>query len=265
MYKMIALDIDDTLLNDDLQITPETHEALKQAIEQGIIVTLATGRMFASAKQVAQQLALDVPLITYQGAYVRTLRDETLFYERTVPSDAAQKLFEYTEKHHLHLQLYWNDTLYVKEDNEKVRHYVGVSGVSYVVEPDFQSIIDKPLIKMLIFEEAELLDRITPELRELLGDQVHITKSKPVYLEFMHAEATKGHALAALAQHYNCSMEQVIGVGDAWNDRELISMSGLGVAMGNAIDELKEIADFVTKTNNEDGIKHVLDTYVFNR
>jgi len=265
MYKLIAIDVDDTLLNDDLVVTEGTKEALSRAIEQGVVVTLATGRMFASAQKIARQIDLNVPIITYQGSLVKRLLDETVLYERSVPQEAAQKLLDYCERRGLHLQLYVNDILYVREANEKAQGYSELSKIPFVVEPDFAKLLAQPTTKMLIIDDPDLLDEVAVELGELIGDQTHITKSKAHYLEILHREGTKGHALQFLAEHYGCAIEETIAIGDAWNDREMIEVAGLGVAMGNAIESLKQVADFVTLTNNEEGVKHVIDKFVLNR
>lgn len=264
MYKLIAIDVDDTLLNDDLEVTPATRRALETAAELGVVVTLATGRMYASAQRIARQIELNVPLITYQGSLVKNLEGHT-FYERHVPADAAYTLYSLCEEKGLHLQLYVDDVLYVQEDNIKIQRYAELSKIPYTVEPDFDQLIKKPQTKMLIIDEPERLSRLAPELAGQLGDQVHMTTSKSEFLEFLHKEGTKGDALRFLAGHYGCSMSEVIAIGDAWNDREMLEAAGLGVAMGNAVEGLKELADYVTLTNNEEGVKHVIETFVLNR
>jgi len=264
LYRLIAIDIDDTLLTDEGEITDATRAALAEAVNRGVTVTLATGRMFASAVKIAERIGLNVPIITYQGALIKTPFDGRVLYERSVPADAAREILDYCRKRRLHLQLYTEDRLYAAEDNDKVRDYVRITEVPYYVEPDFDKLIDKPQTKMLIIDDPDRLDRIAEELRPVFGSRVHITKSKPHYLEFLHPEATKGHALAALARHVGCAMEQTIAIGDSWNDREMIEAAGLGVAMGNAVESLKAVAGYVTKTNNEEGVKHVIDTFILN-
>ncbi|MCZ8515556.1 Cof-type HAD-IIB family hydrolase [Paenibacillus filicis] len=263
MYKMLAIDIDDTLINDEKQITPGTAQALADALAHGVIVTLATGRMYASARQLASQLKLNVPLITYQGALVKNALDGRVLYERTVPQSAARKLFEYCERYGLHLQTYLDDVLYVKESNEKAKDYAALSNIPFTVYPAFHELADKAPTKLLIIDEPAKLDDIALELRELLGQEVHITKSKPHFLEIMHREGTKGHALSHLADHFGVELSQVIAIGDSWNDREMLEVAGLGVAMDNAVPALKEIADYVTRSNNEDGIQHVVEKFIF--
>ncbi|MCD1261455.1 HAD family phosphatase [Paenibacillus athensensis] len=261
-YKLMAVDLDDTLLRDDLTISEETTNAIRQAAELGVTVTIATGRSFPSAAQIARQIGLNVPIITYQGAVVKNLLDENVLYERTVPVDCARFLLDFCEQRKLHLQLYHGDQLYAGEDNDKIKKYVGLTKTPYIVG-DLRQWIDIPQPKLLIVDEPHVCDALLAELQPQLGERLHITKSKPNYLEFMHREGTKGHAVRFLAGHFGCTLDQVIGVGDSWNDREMLEVAGLGVAMDNARPELKAIADFITLSNNDDGVRHVLERFVF--
>lgn len=262
MYRLVAIDVDDTLLNDEVQVTDATRQALTEAVKAGVTVTLATGRMFASARKIADKIGLNVPIITYQGSLIKTPFDGKVLYERSVPADAAREIHDYCRRNGLHLQLYIRDELYTTEDNAKVQGYSKLSGVPYIVESDFEKLIGEPSTKLLAIDDPALLDRAAEELRQIVGDRVHITKSKPHYLEFMHKEGTKGHALRYLAGHVGCAIEETIAIGDSWNDHEMIEAAGLGVAMGNAVQQLKDIADYVTLSNNEDGVKHVIDKFI---
>ncbi|WP_150265772.1 Cof-type HAD-IIB family hydrolase [Paenibacillus tepidiphilus] len=264
MYKLIAIDIDDTLINDDKEVTPATQTALEQAVAAGVVVTLATGRAYASAQAIARQTGLNVPIITYQGALVKNLMDEKVLYERYVPQEAVRKLFQYCVEHNLHLQTYIDDKLYAREENQKLVEYSQLNKTRYYIEPDWEKLVEQPTPKMLIIDDPAFLDELSPVLRELLGDSVHITKSKPHFLEIMHHEGTKGLALEFLAGHFGCDLSETIAVGDSWNDHEMLEAAGLGVAMANAIPALKEIADFVTLSNNEDGVKYAIDKFILN-
>lgn len=264
-YKLIAIDIDDTLLNDELAVSEGTKQALAEAVERGVIVTLATGRMYPSAKKIASQLELNVPIITYQGAVIRNLLDEVTLYERSVPTEAVKKIYEYTERNDLHFQIYFEDRLYSKSENQWIEGYIHVAKIPYIVPENFTEFLDKPLSKLIIIDEPARLDAIMPELHEILGDSVYMTKSKPHYLEFMHPEGTKGKALTYLARHYGCDLSEVIAVGDSWNDHDMLETAGLGVAMGNAVEPLKQIADYVTASNNEEGVKLVVEKFILQR
>ncbi|WP_123041741.1 Cof-type HAD-IIB family hydrolase [Cohnella candidum] len=263
-YRLMAVDLDDTLLTDDLTVTESTKKAMKRAIAEGFHLTIATGRMFDSAQQIAKQVGLNVPIITYQGSLIKNLLDEQVLYERSVPADAAARLYEYCKQHGLHLQTYIDDKLYAPEENDRLKAYAKQSNIPYTIVPDFAALLagSPKQTKMIIIDEPERLDAIKPELAELMGPEVHLTKSKSHYLEFLHREGTKGHALRFLAAHYDIPLEETIAVGDAWNDREMIEAAGLGVAMANAVPALKELADFVTLSNNEDGVRHVLEKFV---
>lgn len=263
MYKLIAIDLDDTLLNDRLEVTEGTKQAMQAAIDQGVVVTLATGRMFASAKKIAGQLGLDVPLITYHGSLVKNMIDETVLYERSIPTDIANVVHKYCTENQLHLQLFIDDIVYAQEENEKIIEYGRMTSMPYQIEADFSKLLlSKPTTKMIIIDEPLRLDEIAKELRGRFGEQIHISKSKPNYLEFMHPEGTKGDAIQFLAALFGCELSEVIAIGDSWNDCEMIEAAGLGVAMENAIPALKEIADYVTKSNNDEGVRHVIEKFV---
>ncbi|GAF06073.1 hydrolase [Paenibacillus pini JCM 16418] len=193
---------------------------------------------------------------------MKNLMDGHVLYERYVPKDAAHKLFEYCIEHDLHLQVYIDDKLYAREENQKLKDYSELNRTPYYIEPDFEKLIAQKTPKMLIIDDPDYLDQLGPILRELLGDQVHITKSKPQFLEIMHHEGTKGHALTFLAKEFDCDMSQTIAIGDSWNDHEMLEAAGLGVAMGNAIQALKDIADYVTLSNNDDGVKAAIEKFV---
>ena len=169
MFRMIAIDIDDTLITDDNIVTEGTKEALRKAQAQNVIVTLATGRMFASAKQIARQIDLNVPIITYQGALIKTLIDEKTRYEKTVPQRTAAFLFNYAARHGLHLQGYYEDRLYAKEENDKLIGYSRLSNVPYIIEPEFERLASLPMTKLLIIDEPEKLDQIAAELKPKIG------------------------------------------------------------------------------------------------
>ncbi|WP_027092862.1 Cof-type HAD-IIB family hydrolase [Cohnella thermotolerans] len=263
-YRFIAMDLDDTLLTDELTVSDKTREAMARALAQGVRLTIATGRMFASAQRIAKQVGLNVPIITYQGSLVRNLLDEQVLYERSVPMETVRILYDYTREHGLHLQTYIDDQLYSFDGGEKLIGYAKQSGIPYKIEPDLDRLPEGRHTKLVIIDDPQKLDDLIPVLRPLLGDGVHMTKSKANYLEFLHPEGTKGHALRFLAGHFGIPMEETIAIGDAWNDREMIEAAGLGVAMANAVPALREIADYVTLSNNDDGVAHVLEKFVLN-
>jgi len=134
--RLLALDLDDTLLNSRLQITPKSVDALNQVVDRGIKVTLATGRMFRSARPFARQLGIEVPLITYQGALVKNAVSEEVLYHRPVPAALAAQAVEYVKETGYHYQVYFNDHLYMERLTPEGSAYARLAGVDPVIEPD---------------------------------------------------------------------------------------------------------------------------------
>ncbi|MFK2826644.1 Cof-type HAD-IIB family hydrolase [Bacillus sp. B190/17] len=264
MYKMVAIDLDGTLLNDELIVSQGTIEAIQQAVARGTVVTIATGRMFRSAKRFAEQLGLNVPLITYQGALIQDVEEKEVMYERPVPSDIAHQLIEMACEKNMHLQVYQDDMLYAASDNEILRRYAEAVQVPYKVEPNLVSLAERGFTKALFIDEPHCIDVLQSELRALFGERASIAKSKPTYLEVTHPEANKGIALLHLAQKLGIERSEIIGIGDNYNDLDLVLTAGLGVAMGNAVEEVKEKADYISRSNNEEGVRHVIEKFVLN-
>ena len=259
---MIAIDLDGTLLTDELQISPDTVEGIQKAVELGTIVTIATGRMFPSAKLFAQQLGINVPLITYQGAIIKDVDEKEVIYERLISPDIAQKLVEIASEKNLHLQVYQDDILYGASENELLISYAEGVKVPYTVEPDLLKLAKKGFTKALFIDKPETLDALQDELVTLFGERAHIAKSKEFFLEVTHPEANKGSALLYLAEKLGIDRSEIIGIGDNHNDIELIMTAGLGIAMGNGVKELKDISDYISLTNNEEGVLHAIEKFV---
>jgi len=264
MYKMIAIDLDGTLLTDELMVSPDTVTAIQKAVGLGTIVTIATGRMFPSAKVFAQQLGINVPLITYHGAIIKDVNENEVMYERLISPNVAQNLVAIATEKQIHLQVYQDDILYSAWENEKLIAYSEEAKVPYTIEPDLAKLAKKGFTKALFIDNHDTLDILQDELQWLFGEQAHIAKSKKTYLEVTNTEANKGSALLYLAKKLGIDRSEIIGIGDNHNDIELIKTAGLGIAMGNAVKELKDIADYISLTNNDDGVLHVIEKFIIN-
>ena len=266
MYKLVAIDIDDTLINDDNIMTEGTLAALNAAHEQGVVIALATGRMFAGAYPVAKQVGLDIPVISYQGALIKDLESNTVLYEKSVPSNVVEKIIKFSKEKDVHLQIYSGDQLYARVDNDRVRTYAANQNLPYHIEPNFDTrFLVEPVTKMLIYEEPELIDTLLNELKPELGQDCYITKSKPAYLEITHLEVNKGEAIKYLCNHFDIQLDEVIAIGDSWNDIQMLQVAGLPVAVANANDDLKKVAKYITASNNEEGVREVLEKFVLNQ
>ncbi len=266
-YRFVAIDLDDTLLSDDLMISPSTIRAIQEAVKKGVTITLATGRMFQSAKQFAEKININVPIITYQGACIRNIYDKGALYQRLLPKNIAVDVISKLKKNGKKVQIYIDDELIVEKDNPYIHQYSKVTNVNYQVVDDLGEEIklrNKQPLKILTIDKPEEIKKMEIEYREIYRNKMHITISKPHFLEFSHLEATKGQAIAYLTKKMGISLDEVIAIGDSYNDYDMIKMAGLGVAMENANPDIKKIADYITKTNNDEGVTEVLNRYILN-
>lgn len=259
--KLIAVDLDDTLLDNTIAVSPRTREVIRQAIGQGVTVTVATGRMFCSAAQYARQLELDVPLITYNGAMIKSCLSEEVLYHQPIDNDLALQVLDLFREQGWHIQCYINDTLYVEELNDKARKYERLSGVkAYPLGDRLYSITDDPT-KLLSIAAPDDIQAIWRVVEERFPGKLYIAQSKPHYLEMAHPAVNKGQALAFLADRLKISQNEVMAVGDSINDLDMIEYAGWGVAMGNAHERVKALAQAVTLGNDEDGVAEAIIKY----
>lgn len=261
-YKLIAADLDDTLLNDELEVSTRNRKALADAQDKGLVVTIATGRMFRSALPIALDLGIKGPIISYQGAFVKGAVDGRVYVHRPVPFKLAKEVLAEGYKAGVHINLYLDDNLFMDKVTEEGEFYVRQAKVDMFPVGNLIDFMQKEPTKVLYIGDPPLLNDLEKQLREKFGDSLYITKSKPYYLEFMHPQATKMHGLAALAGSMGIMPDEIITFGDSYNDIEMLEYAGLGVAMGNSPPEIKKRANLVTATNNNDGVAEVIEKFV---
>ena len=260
--KLVAVDMDDTLLDGSLQVSPRTCEAIRRAQEQGVIVTIATGRMFTSALPFAMDLNIQAPIITYNGGMVRYPVSKEMVFEQPIHSEVAAKLVELFRERGWYLQSYMNDELYVVERCAKAQLYENLAGITAVaVGDDFYTMKHEPT-KMLTIAEPHEIKAIEKIVNEKFGVEIFAATSKSNYLEMTHPSVNKGHALSILAEKLHIKQEEVMAIGDSNNDYHMVEYAGFGVAMGNASDRLKGIAQAVTGHNNAHGVAEAIEKYV---
>lgn len=264
--KLVALDLDDTLLDCGLQISPRCIEAIQAVRKQDVIVTIATGRMFKSALPYARQLEMDVPLITYQGAWVKNSLSGEVLYYRPVDRELARSIFKFFDCCGVHYHSYFDDTLCMENLTEEGCYYAQIAGVKPVIVKNLYAELEnrEPFkIMGITFNEKMLLD-MELFLKNRFGRELYITRSKPNFLEVMDRQATKANALQVVAEHYGIDRSSVMAIGDSFNDMDMLEWAGLGVAMGNAHKDVKEAADYVTTSNEEEGVAEALKRFVLN-
>ncbi|WP_407306310.1 Cof-type HAD-IIB family hydrolase [Desulfosporosinus sp. SB140] len=262
--RLVAMDLDDTLLRDDWTISPRVVKAIRKAQAQDVKVTIATGRMPISTRPYALQLGLDVPVITYHGAMIQQVISGEILFRRVIPSTLAIEIIQDVSSRGFYAQVYLKDRVITSKISELSEKYVRISSV-VIEEADLvKTISQEPegVEKILLMAEEADLDKLSPILSQSYGEQVHLTKSKPYFLEMTDRSVNKGVALAALAERLGIAQEEVMAIGDSFNDLEMINYAGVGVAMGNARQEIQAQANIITATNQEDGVAEAIERYV---
>jgi len=265
MYKLLALDLDDTLLDSNIVIPENSRRAVDLARQSGVRVTFATGRTFRSALPFAQELAIEDYIMTYQGALVKHSVNGQVLSRLPLPFDVALKVIDLVDSYGYHLNVYLDDTPYIAKPSEESKRYNAISKIPMIEVGDLGSFLrqkGEAPIKILAVAEEELLDRLADEAKLIFAKQLHICKSKPTFLEFSHLLGNKGDGLATIAAHYGIAREEIIAVGDSYNDLEMIEYAGLGVVVSNARQEIKDRADYVCPSNDECGIAEVVEKFI---
>lgn len=262
--KLIASDIDGTLLNDNHELTPELIEVVEGLSEKGVILTLATGRMFESAIPIAEKFNIDVPIISYNGGLIKRGLSGEVISDLRIELSEAKVLIDYAHENNLVFHTYINDVLYIEYANEYTSRYEKIVGTTAVVIDDiFATIAELGLpTKILYWCEPDELKNHWNEVAGRLHGGVFITQSAAYFLEFVSIEAGKGNAVRLVAKLMDIDTEDILGIGDNINDMTLLEAVGTKVAMGNAVDELKAIADFVTESNNENGWAKAINNFI---
>lgn len=260
--KLIACDLDGTLLNYDGQISDRTKEIIKKAQEKGTKFCIATGRMFRSACQFAKILDIKCPVISYNGALIKDFVTDEILYSLPLDISIAQKVLLYCKKNNWYVQKYEDDFLYVESMTGYAQRYAQKVSVPVKAQGDaFYELKQPPNKLMLVVDETKQQD-ILRELRVFFGEDIFITTSNNRFIEIINPGVNKGTALAYLCRSLNIEKDQVMALGDSFNDIEMLEYAGLAVAMGNAAPELKAVSNFISLDNHNDGVAAAIEEHV---
>ncbi len=266
MIRLVAVDIDDTLMDSRRSIPQANLDAIGRIRRLGVEVVLVTGRMYCRALPYARMLELapEQIMISYNGALLKRINGEEISHTPLEPGIALE-LVRYLQTRGLTIQAYHDDQLFVEKIDANVEYYMRMSGAeAHPVGDLYRFVADsnRAWTKMLAVG-AE--DQVAVEIglaQNRFGAAAQITQSKKRYIEITHPDATKGKALAYLAARLGYSRDEVLAIGDGGNDLEMIQWAGIGVAMGNASAAVQAVADFVTKTHDQAGVAYVLDRFI---
>ncbi len=261
---MVATDLDRTLIWEDYELRPRTLATLRRAHAERLRVVVVTGRMVQSARRVVAGLGTGEPMICYQGAVVVDA-DGTWLLHHPIELGLAREAIAAVERNGFGLNVYVDDELYVSAVTPEAERYASFQGIELHTAGDLLGWLEKPPTKLVCIGDPDELDRLGAEMRERFADRLWIAKSLPFFLEFAAAGVSKGSGLDFLSEHLGFSRARTVAVGDGENDLELVDWGGYGVAVENADERVKALADWVCPSAGEEGVAQMIDALLDSR
>lgn len=275
-FRLVALDLDGTLLNRELAIPPAAAEVLQKVRERGVHVILVTGRMHCSALPYARELGLSTgPLISYNGALVKDVATGETHAHWPLSLEIAREITSFLYDRGLQPHVHIDDRVYVHARTVQTDVYSRISRVEAIAVGDLRDFLREtgekargadanPAVptKMVLVEDEEVITGIQEVMSGTFGDRVYITRSYPFFLEMMSREASKAKALRFVAGNLGVSREMILAMGDGWNDMDMLAYAGCGVAMAHAPPEVRARACRVAPADPESGVARVLEELV---
>lgn len=283
--KLVAIDLDGTLLSSNHEISDININAIKKAQEQGHIVAICSGRAPESVKSLLHTYKLNCPIAASNGTVVQV--DEKVIGMTSIEKEKVTSICEVLDREQFPFRIYTNDGIYIPSNWEsRAKNTLSDSGIpeEYRNHPHFERMLEHPQgliggiktfdsIHTLLDDESLLVQKffvltINPEkktkLNNLLNEveNIGITSSAPFNIEIMNKNGHKGIGLQTLAEYFNIPMEDTIAIGDNFNDIPMFEAAGFAIAMGNAEEDVKKVCDVTTRSNNEHGVAHAFETYI---
>lgn len=267
--KIFFADLDGTLLNKQKQITPLTYQTLKEWTDKGHKLVLCSGRALDSVIHVRETLGLgdfsNMYLIGYNGGEIYDCTTKTLLNRVALSFDAAKKCFEIAKKHDIHIQTFSDTHIITEKEDEELIYYKKAVHTPVIYDKNFIAHLDKEPCKCLaiFLHNKELMETFTTDIKQALGEEVNVMTSTPHFIEMFPINSGKGFSVKWLCEHLHIPLENSLAAGDEMNDLSMIETAGVGIAMANGRDFIKEIADVVTETDhNNDGLVPILKRYM---
>lgn len=263
-YKMLVLDMDDTLLTDDHKISEENKEMLFKAQDLGVYVVLASGRPTPAMTAYAKELKLDESyMISYNGAVITDLKEDKIIFEQTLSQQQIHELYDYSLKSKTHIITYVDDEIVSETDSEYIEVERTITGLEHNKVPSFKNKVKSSGIKCILLEEPSYLKEVEKDLKAAMP-HLSVCMSKPFFLEVAQNGIDKGASIKFLADKLNILQSEIIAVGNAGNDLTMIEYAGLGVWVDNVTPELRDKADVIVASNNDHGVAEVVRRFILN-
>ena len=262
MYRLLAIDLDGTLLTPQKLITPRTRDLLCQVAEAGIAIVIATGQTSQVLRQVCAELPLTAPQIIENGAIILHIQSGAILHEKLIPREHILPVLDTLRSAGLHRAYHTHERVYVDYGTPRAHRWYRPPVPPAVFVEDVASIYPRTCIKIAGIGEEETLRDKRQEFERTFAGNLYVTQSSFDIVEFLHPEVSKGNALKTIAADLSIAPEEVVAIGDNHNDIGMLRFAGLGVAMGNAHDEVKAEADYVTGSNAEEGVAKVIEELI---
>lgn len=266
--RLIALDIDGTLIGDDHDIGPRTLAAVAAAMERGVAVSLITGRMVSSAMRFARVLGLTGPVVGYQGGLIRAMpeldsrRLGRLLLHTPIQPDVAREIVLWTRDHGLDPHVNHLERFILRADDPGADDYSAFMGARAELVPDLLEAITHPVTKVLAVGEPPVPVEAAPIARAQFEGRADVTISHPRFLEFIAPGVSKGRAVRWLARRLRIPLAATLAIGDQWNDLEMLAEVGHGTAMPSAPAEVRAVARYVAPPLEDEGAAQIIEQLV---
>ncbi|SKC86279.1 Cof-type HAD-IIB family hydrolase [Maledivibacter halophilus] len=263
-FKLIAIDMDGTLLNDDLEISKRNRDTIKKLINMGKLVVLATGRTFRSANYYAKQLELDLPIITYNGALIKETISKDILYSKKIEVKHAKNLLKLGEKYDIYTKVYIDDVLFVENECDEAKTFSKRHRINYRCIGNLSEKIGEAPYLVVFKDSIDKINVVKDKIEKELKLPISYTMSTPTSLEFMAKGVSKASSLERLSNKLSINRDETLAIGNSLNDLEMLKWAGLGIAMKNSddslLDEWKNVSEL---DNNDDGVSHILNSFCF--
>lgn len=260
-YKLVAVDMDGTLLNSNGEITDNTIRAIRRLVDTGVVFTISTGRPIQGVEKYNSLLHLRGPVITYNGAMIVDAETHETLFERGLLREDAKKIFELGLHCDTTMCIWAGNQLYGNKLNSRIHDYKKLSGVEPIKVEEFEELLNIGVTKILWYDDADVIKKIMQELSADMFSEVTYCTSKPTFLEFFNRKVSKSEAMKQIGQIYGINREEMIAIGDGLNDLNMIKYAGLGIAMGNADNEVKNNAQYITASNDDEGVLKAIERF----
>ena len=254
-YKLVVVDLDGTLLNNKHTISKRNYKVISELRKKGVSFVLASGRPYQSLEKYAKKLNLKMPIISTNGALIKDVNDPDILFKSVFSYNNAEKIFNYGMKNNFSILVYYTDE-FLSSDKDTAIHHKKVEALNFKYSKNLRE--NKAPLKIVFkAETGEEINKLG-EVNNIFASDFYITQPDKQYIAFMNKGISKGRGIDYIKKYYDIKREEIIAIGNNFNDISMFDNSGLSIAMGNSPKKVKNEADFIKKSNEEDGVAVIL-------